>query len=198
MHRRAALVACTLALAALLRAGAARAEPHIGELRLLPYGYCPNGWLEANGALLAISEHEALFTLYGTTFGGDGETSFALPDLRGRVPLARGTGGGLTPRALGDSGGDEEVTLALAQLPAHAHAAGASGESPNATSPAGTLAARKSRTPNYRITLDPPAVTPRAADAAGPAGGGAPAPNLPPYTVLRWCVSLFGIYPQSP
>jgi microcystin-dependent protein len=198
MHRRAALVAWILALAALLHAAAARAQPHIGELRLLPYGFCPVGWLEADGRLLPIPEYETLFFLYGTTFGGDGVSSFALPDLRGRVPVARGAGSGLTPRTLGEADGSEAITLTLAQLPAHAHAAGASGEAPNATSPAGNLPARKSRTPIYRISVDPPAVTPRAADAVGPAGGGQPVDNVPPYTVLRWCVSLFGIFPQQP
>jgi len=177
-------------------AGSAHADqPYVGEVRLLAFNFCPVGWLPADGSLLSIAENDVLFSLYGTTFGGDGESTFALPDLRGRVPIATGTGPGLSTRLLGEQAGSEQVTLTTQQLPAHTHAAGASSQSANATNPGGKLLAAKSRTATYRTGSA--ANTPGAADAIAVAGGSQPHENMPPFTTLSWCVSLFGVYPNQ-
>jgi microcystin-dependent protein len=196
MQRR---LACGIATAAvawtLLVSAPALAQPNVGEIKLLPYNICPNGWLEANGALLPIAENDVLFVLYGTTYGGDGQETFALPDLRGRTPIGVGTGPGLSPRAHGESGGVEEVMLTASQLPLHTHAANASSSLANALSPEGALPASKSRTPLYRS--GDAADIQRYPGSLDVAGGSQPHPNLPPYTTLRWCVSLFGVFPSQ-
>src|ERR1700758_3405683 len=97
------------------------AQPYVGEIRMFAGNFAPAGWMFCEGQLLPISENETLFQLIGTTYGGDGETTFALPDLRGRVPIHMGQGSGLTPRTIGDAGGAETVTLTVAQMPVHHH-----------------------------------------------------------------------------
>jgi microcystin-dependent protein len=169
-------------------------EPYVGEVRLLAFNFCPNGWLEANGALLPISENEILFQLYGTTWGGDGETTFALPDLRGRTPIAVGQGPGLSSRQIGEAGGAETATLEQSQLPAHTHVAAATTDPASAVLPTGRLPSARSRTPIYRSGS--PADAARAAAAVGTTGGGQPHENMAPFATLRWCVSLFGVFPQ--
>jgi microcystin-dependent protein len=178
------------------RAGIAFDSPYVGEVRIFAFGFCPNGWRRADGSLVPIAASETLFNLYGTTFGGDGETTFAMPDLRGRVPIARGQGPGLGSHGLGEPGGNETVTLTAAQLPAHTHAARASSQSANAVSPAGTLRAPKPRTPYHRTSAA--ANTQLAAGAIQPAGSSQPADNVPPFLAMTPCVSEFGVFPPSP
>jgi microcystin-dependent protein len=191
--RRIALLAfATLALAPVARAQ----EPYVGEIKLVPYNFCPNGWMEADGRLLPISENEALFFLYGTTFGGDAEQVFALPDLRGRVPIGIGTLPGGSTRALGQAGGVEAVTLTQSPLPAHTHPAGATTSLATVVSPGTSLQAAKNRTPVYRSGSG--ADVALAPEAVGPAGGSQPHENMAPYTTLRFCVSLFGVFPSQP
>jgi microcystin-dependent protein len=177
------------------RAGAG-SQPHTGEVRIFAFSFCPAGWLAANGQLVSIAEYDTLFNLYGTTFGGDGDQSFAMPDLRGRIPIGIGSGPGLTPRAEGEMGGSEEVTLTVPQLPMHTHPTGASSQTDNSVSPAGTLRGQKLRTKFHRT--GGAANTTMAADAVAPAGGSQPVPNLPPYTAFSVCVCAAGIYPQQP
>jgi microcystin-dependent protein len=186
------LTFATLALASLARAE----EPYVGEVKLLPYGFCPNGWLEAAGDLLPIAEYETLFFLYGTTFGGDGQETFALPDLRGRVPLGTGTRPAGSTRVLGETGGVESVTLTSGQMPMHAHQAGATTQLATVVSPGTSLQAAKNRTPLYRSGSG--ADVAFAPEAVGPAGGSQPHENMAPYTAMRFCVSLFGVFPSQP
>lgn len=185
-----------LAFATLALASVARAQPHIGEIKLLPYTFCPDGWMEAAGQLLPIADNEALFTLYGATFGGDGEQTFALPDLRGRVPLGTGTRPAGSTRVLGETGGVETVTLTPSQMPSHVHQAGATTQLADVLSPGTSLQAAKNRTPIYRSGSG--ADVAFAPEAVGPAGGSQPHENLAPYTTLRFCVSLFGVFPSRP
>ncbi len=198
MQRRVAIF--SLALAAALVPLAVRAgigdTPYVGEVRILGFNFCPAGWAAANGQLLPIAEYDVLFNLYGTTFGGDGQESFGMPDLRGRVPIAAGTGPGLTTYGLGESGGTEELTLSAEQMPLHTHVAGASSQTANAVLPTATLRGQKVRTKFHRS--GGAANTAMAADAIAPAGGSQPIPNVPPFTTFSVCVSLFGVYPSQP
>src|SRR6187399_3074015 len=115
------------------------AEPFLGEIRLMSFGFAPKGWAFCNGQFLPINQNQALFSLLGTTYGGNGQTNFALPDLRGRIPVHSGQGPGLSNSSLGETGGTEAVTLTVAQLPRHSHAAqGASGAG-NSSGPAGQV-----------------------------------------------------------
>jgi microcystin-dependent protein len=195
MRRRVALLALGFGIA-LAPHGVRADQPYIGEVRIVGFNFCPVGWAAANGQLLAIAENDALFNLYGTTFGGDGQETFAMPDLRGRIPIAAGTGPGLTTRVLGELGGSEEVTLTASQMPMHTHAAGSSSQPANAVLPTGTLRAPKARTKFHRAGGVPN--TTLAPDAVAPAGGSQPVPNLAPFTTFSVCVSLFGVYPSQP
>ncbi|HVH18942.1 MAG TPA: tail fiber protein [Myxococcota bacterium] len=173
-----------------------RAEnPYIGEVRSFGYNFCPVGWLPADGRLVAIAENDALFNLIGTTYGGDGQETFGLPDLRGRLPLGTGQGPGLSSRPIGEVGGTEAVTLTTAQLPAHQHVQYATTLAPTSAAATDQLLAQPTRTPIYRSgdahdTL-------RAGDALGSAGGSQPVDNLPPYTAFTICMAAYGIYPTS-
>ncbi len=198
MPRRFALLALGIAFA-LVPAGSsagAGSQPYIGEVRIFGFDFCPVGWIAANGQLVSIAENDTLFNLYGTTFGGDGVETFAMPDLRSRIPIGTGTGIALSPRSLGEQGGAEEVTLSVAQLPAHTHAAGASSQTDNSVAPSGTLRGQKLRTKFHRS--GGAGNTTMAAGAVAPAGGSQPVPNVPPFTAMNVCVSLFGIFPTQP
>lgn len=191
---RGAALAALLVFAAAPRASA-QYEPFIGQLALVGFSFCPNGWAEANGALLSIAQNSALFSLIGTYYGGDGVTTFALPNLRGRVPIGAGQGPGLSPRAHGEVGGAESVTLTTAEMPAHTHLHAASTQAANTPNPAAALPARKSRTPLYRggsgadTTMDSSAIS--------VAGGSQPHENMQPFLAMRWCIALEGIYPSQ-
>jgi microcystin-dependent protein len=155
-------------------------------------GFAPNGWALCNGQLLPISQNQALFSLLGTTFGGNGQTSFALPDLRDRVPIHMGQGPGLLPRPLGERLGEAFHTLTLAELPAHSHGVRASGAlgtvvSPTGMFPAGVL----SGDPQYGATADV-AMSPV---AIANVGGSQAHLNLQPYLGLNFCIALIGTFP---
>jgi microcystin-dependent protein len=155
--------------------------------------FAPWGWLFCSGQLLPISEYETLFNLIGTTYGGDGQTTFALPDFRGRIPIHSGQGTGLTNRIIGESGGAESVTLTAQQMPGHRHAHVASASAAtNAGDPTGLTA-------NAGTTLiygpDTPSVALNAA-AVGSAGGSQPHDNMAPYLALNFIISAFGIFPS--
>ena len=191
----AALVLLGAATSLVPRAARAQDSPYVGEIRLLAFNFCPVGWQPAEGQRLPIADNDTLFNLYGTTFGGDGITTFALPDLRGRVPIGTGQGAGLGSRTLGEQGGVEQVTLTTSQLPPHTHAAQGSSQTSNATTPDATLRSAKSRTKIYR-SGSAANETP-AADAIGASGGGQPHENMSPFTSMTWCVSLFGVFPSQ-
>ncbi|MEV5003649.1 phage tail protein [Nocardioides sp. LML1-1-1.1] len=165
------------------------AQPYVGEIRMFGGNFPPQGWEFCEGQLIAISEYETLFNLIGTTYGGDGESTFALPDLRGRVPIHQGGG-----FILAETGGVEEVTLTSAQIPVHSHPLRAvSGLPGNQVSPAGNLPAISFNVVPYLNdattgAFDPAAVT--------PAGGSQPHTNFQPYLCISFIISMYGIYPS--
>jgi microcystin-dependent protein len=165
------------------------ADFFVGQLMLVPYNFAPAGWALCHGQLLSISQHTALFSLLGTSFGGDGKTTFALPDLRGRVPISSGQGPGLANYPLGQAGGSEFVTITANQMPAHSHALNVHGGKSNKTSPSGTLLADGS-------VYTAEAANGTAANAAiGNAGSGQPHEDRQPYLTLNWIIALQGIFP---
>jgi microcystin-dependent protein len=165
------------------------AQPYVGEIRMFAGNFAPAGWMLCEGQLLAISENETLFQLVGTTYGGDGESTFGLPDLRGRIPLHAGDG-----FTLAQTGGAEQVTLAVDQLPAHSHALSAVGDqSGDQASPAGNLPAQSFNVVPY--INDAPGGSFNGA-AITPFGGGQPHENLQPYLCVDFIISLFGIFPS--
>lgn len=166
-------------------------EPFIGQITIVGFNYAPRGWALCNGQLMAISQNTALFSLLGTTYGGNGQTTFALPDLRGRAPMAFGNGAGLSPRSLGEVSGQETVTLLGAHLPQHVHALNANNaraDRANATGATfGVAADATYAMPGPTSTLAPNAVT--------QTGGGLPHNNMQPYLALNMIIALQGIFP---
>ena len=157
--------------------------------------FAPQGWAMCDGQLLSIAENDALFALIGTTYGGDGQTTFALPDLRGRIPTHAGQGPGLSARVLGESSGAENVTLTINQLPAHTHALQGSTDIAAQSPPTGNVLAQPSTIDLYR-----PATVPSAAlspNAIAPAGGSQPHDNMEPFLCITFIISLFGIFPSQ-
>lgn len=185
-------------------------EPFLGEIRLFAGDFAPMDWAFCDGALLPIAEHEALFSLIGHTWGGDGVGDFALPDLRGRVPIGHGVGPGLTPRPLGQKGGAEAVALTSATLAAHSHAFNATSKPAASMEPKDKLLAVP--TPNGAVTglylnENTPAATiqaidPNMLDFAGGGGrdrpGGAAHVNTMPSLALNYIIALMGSYPSPP
>lgn len=157
--------------------------------------FAPAGWMFCDGQLLAISENETLFNLIGTTYGGDGQETFGLPDLRGRLPIHQGTGAGLSSRILAGNGGVEEVTLTVPQIPAHTHPLVASTNNASTANAGGNVPAQ---TPSYTpyIAGFTPA-SPLSANAVGPTGGSQPHTNFQPYLCVNFIISLFGLYPSQ-
>ena len=172
-------------------------EPFIGEIRMVGFNYAPVGWALANGALLPISEYSALYALYGTTYGGDGRQTFALPDLRGRAPINFGTGPGLPTYAIGQAGGAPAVTLHESQMPAHKHAVNAVGGrgSANSADPIGHLWAQAS---SGQIYSDAASTGEMNGNATSNTGGSQPHENMPPYLAINFCVALVGVWPSRP
>ncbi len=172
------------------------ADQFVGEVRLFCGNFAPTGWAFCNGQVLPISQNTALFSLLGTNYGGDGKSTFGLPNLQGAFPMhaGGGAGPGLSPRSVGETGGSEAVTLGAAQLPAHGHGmvavAGATTGTPGATV---SLAPTSNGSGLYRA---PDAVyLATAASDLGPSGGGAAHDNLPPYLAVSFIIALQGIFP---
>lgn len=168
------------------------AQPYVGEVRMFAGNFAPAGWAFCDGQLLPISENETLFNLIGTTFGGDGESTFAVPDLRGRIPIHNGTANYGTSFVLGESAGVETVTLTTAQIPAHTHPLLASTDIGTQSSPKNNLlsqsAAKLYRAGNPSQWLHPQSVS--------PVGGSQPHENFQPYLCVNFIISLFGIFPS--
>jgi microcystin-dependent protein len=170
-------------------------EPFIGEIRMFGGNFAPAGWAFCNGALLPISENDALFTLIGTTYGGDGQQTFALPDLQGRVPVHAGQGPGISQNyQLGEKAGVENVTLTVQQMPVHTHAFLASTAAAASNAAAGQVVAQSGQRAIY--TQDS-TTTNLAASAVLPAGGSQPHENVGPYLCISFIISLFGVFPQQ-
>jgi microcystin-dependent protein len=167
-------------------------EPFVGEIRMFGFNFPPQGWAFCDGQLLSISQNAALFSLLGTTYGGDGESNFALPDLRSRVPVSLGQGEGLSSYAEGQAGGTETVTLGPAQMPAHTHAVSASSSPAASERPAGRVLARS---PDHSYIPEPDTDTVMNAKMIGEAGNSQPHDNIQPYLVLNFCIALQGVFP---
>jgi microcystin-dependent protein len=167
-------------------------EPFVGEIRMFGFGFAPQGWALCNGQLLPISQNQALFSLLGTTYGGDGRTTFALPDMQSRMPVCQGQGPGLSSYPEGQAGGAETVTLAAAQMPGHTHPVKASSSAAGSDQPGGRALARSA---SHIYTAEPDTSTVLNADMLGGTGGGQPHGNIQPYLAVNFCIALTGIFP---
>ena len=169
------------------------AEPFLGEIRMTGFNFAPLGWALCDGQLLPINQNTALFSLLGTQFGGNGQTNFALPDLRGRVPVHQGQGNGLSPRSMGEQGGAEAVTLAQNQMPAHTHTIAASSNAATSRDAVGNFPAKEAagQTEVYATSSD----STMSGAMVGVAGGSQPHDNLQPFLTVNFIIALQGIYP---
>jgi microcystin-dependent protein len=164
------------------------AQPYVGEIRIFAGTFAPAGWMFCEGQLLPISENETLFQLIGTTYGGDGQSTFALPDLRGRVPLHQGSG-----VTLAETGGVETVTLTVQQIPVHTHPLLASSDTANVPNPGQNVIARSAQVNAFLNANPSVAMSPQFVTSVG---GSQPHNNFQPYLCLDFIISLFGIFPS--
>jgi microcystin-dependent protein len=169
-------------------------DPFVAEIRIFPFNFAPKGWAFCDGQLLPISQNTALFSLLGTTYGGDGKSNFALPNLQGSAPMQPGQGAGLSNQYLGESAGSDAVTLLESETPSHAHALGATGQNAlqSVPGPTGVLAHSNGafayvNTTSNLVNMDPTAIA--------PAGGDQPHNNLQPYLTLNFCIAMQGVFP---
>ena len=170
-------------------------DPFVAEIRIFPFNFAPTGWATCDGQLLPLSQNTALFSLLGTTYGGDGKTNFSLPNLQGSVPMHPGQGPGLSLHDLGETGGSDTVSLLQSEIPSHNHTMRANTSDGTLASPSNNVAAGpgfdrdlfwyKDGAPNAAMNLA----------ASGSTGGGQPHNNLMPYLTLNFCISLQGVYP---
>ena len=172
------------------------ADPFVAEVRIFPFNFAPKGWAFCDGQLMPIRQNTALFALLGTTYGGDGKSTFALPDLQGSAPMHPGQGPGLSLHDLGESGGAQSVTLIEGETPAHNHQVNGSNGPANLQAPAADRVLGRANNPVY---LDNPAnFVAMAPQALSPAGGSLPHNNLMPYLTFNFCIALQGIFPPRP
>jgi microcystin-dependent protein len=169
------------------------ADPFVAEIRIFPFNFAPKGWAWCDGQLLPLSQNTALFSLLGTTYGGNGKSNFALPDLQGRAPMHPGQGPGLSLHDLGETGGSETVSLLESEIPAHSHALRAYASDPaDQFSPAGTTLARSN---NGSAWGAPANLTTMSDQALAPAGGDQPHNNMMPYLTFYFCIAMQGVFP---
>lgn len=169
------------------------ADPFVAEIRIFPFNFAPTGWAFCDGQLLPLSQNTALFSLLGTTYGGNGKSNFALPDLQGRVPMHPGQGPGLSLHDLGETGGSETVSLLESEIPSHAHALMASnqpGEDPQAV---GESFGRSVGANLYQSNAA--GLVPMSYNAIAPAGGNQPHNNMQPYLTFNFCIAMQGVFP---
>jgi microcystin-dependent protein len=167
------------------------AQPYVGEIRMFAGNFAPAGWMFCEGQLLPISEYETLFNLIGTTYGGDGQSTFALPDLRGRIPMHFGNG-----FTLAETGGVETVTLTVSQIPAHSHALLGSTAAGTTLDPTSNVLAQAPLSTTFAYGTDAP-LTPLSPSSIGSTGGSQPHNNFQPYLCVDFIISLFGIFPSQ-
>lgn len=172
--------------------------PYVGEIRMFGFGRIPTGWLSCDGSLQSIADFEVLYMLLGTTFGGDGQTTFALPDMRGRAPVHQGNGSGLTPRVIGEAAGTETVTLLPPNLPVHNHnfladQAAATASKPDPTQTLGALATDT----QYLTNVTGAALYPLQVNTIGVCGGSLPHDNLMPTLTVSVCIAWAGVFPSQ-
>jgi microcystin-dependent protein len=172
------------------------ADPFVAEIRIFPFNFAPRGWAWCDGQLLPISQNTALFSLLGTTYGGDGKSNFALPDLQGRAPMHPGQGPGLSLHDLGETGGSETVTLLESEIPQHSHGIFAStnaSDEEGTKQPAGNMPGAQQGSNQLYTTFASPAAF--NAQALAPAGGDQPHNNLQPYLTFYFCIAMQGVFP---
>jgi len=176
------------------------ADPFVAEIRMFPFNFAPKGWAFCDGQLLPLSQNTALFSLLGTTYGGDGKSTFALPDLQGRAPMHPGQGQGLSLHDLGEESGSETVTLLSSEMPNHAHFVGrASDQSATATTPVANVWALGGSVRAVVNLYNPgPPTAAMKSDVIQPAGGNLPHNNMQPYLTLNFCIALQGVFPARP
>jgi microcystin-dependent protein len=165
------------------------AEPFLSEIRIMSFGFPPKGWALCNGQLLPIAQNQALFSLLGTTFGGDGRQTFGLPDLRGRSAIHEGSG-----HTLGEKAGEQGHTLSISELPTHTHVFNASTAGATANPPGGNYLGQSSGVFLYGAASN---LQPMGASALGPTGGSQAHMNMQPFLVLNFCIALQGIFPSQ-
>jgi microcystin-dependent protein len=173
-------------------------DQFVGEIRIFGGNFAPRGWAFCDGQLMPISQNTALFSLLGTNFGGNGTSTFALPNLQGSVPVGQGSGAGLTPRFIGDTGGEQNVTLTQATMASHSHQMSGAASAGSSVTPGPTMALAEppaivpiyQTSPGSSATLNGGAVT--------PSGGGQPHNNMQPFLVLNYIIAVVGIFPSRP
>ena len=171
-------------------------DQFLAEIRIFPFNFPPTGWAFCNGQIMPISQNTALFALLGTTYGGDGKSTFALPNLQGSAPMQPGQGQGLSLRDLGEMSGVEAITLLQSEIPVHTHGMRASPDPGDNTVPGPTISLAGASGGNiYSTTTTNQMMAPQ---ALPPAGGGLPHNNMQPYLALNYCIALQGIFPQRP
>jgi microcystin-dependent protein len=172
-------------------------DPFVAEIRIFGFNFPPTGWAFCNGQVLPISQNTALFALIGTYYGGDGKTTFALPDLQGAAVMQPGQGSGLSERTVGERGGTETVTLIESEMPAHGHSLMASTTAANSRNPSGGALARSG---GGNVYLPPSGTTAvgMSSAAIAPSGTSQPHNNMQPYLTLNFCIAMQGVFPQRP
>lgn len=168
------------------------ADPFVAEIRIFPFNFAPKGWAFCDGQLLPLSQNTALFSLLGTTYGGNGKSNFALPDMQGNAPMHPGQGPGLSLHDLGETGGSGTVSLLESEIPSHSHAFAASQSDGINRQPGGNLVANMIGVNGYAT---PGAIVMMSPNSIAPAGGDQPHNNMQPYLTLNFCIALQGVFP---
>lgn len=170
------------------------ADPFVAEIRIFPFNFAPKGWAFCDGQLLPLSQNTALFSLLGTTYGGNGKSNFALPDLQGRAPMHPGQGPGLSLHDLGETGGSETVTLLESEIPSHAHTLRGDRNVSESPDPTANTLGRGSSINAYQTVVNQNLVS-MAPQALAPTGGDQPHNNMQPYLTFYFCIALQGVFP---
>ena len=180
-------------------------DQFVAEIRIFPFNFAPTGWAFCDGQLMPISQNTALFSLLGTTYGGDGKSTFALPDMQGNAGMQPGQGQGLSQRFLGEQSGTETVTLLVSEIPIHTHSlnarpnvVGGTADPTNNVPSLGAWVAGAQTGVVQTYTVTPNPLVQMAFNALAPAGGSLPHNNMQPYLTLNYCIALQGIFPQRP
>jgi len=171
------------------------ANPFVAEIRIFPFNFAPNGWAFCNGQILPISQNTALFSLLGTTYGGDGKSNFALPSMQGNAPMHPGQGPGLSLHDLGETGGSETVTLLESEMPSHSHGVGAQTVALSAVAAATNATLSRPASGNLYFIPGNASVVTMNDNILTPAGGDQPHNNMQPYLTLNFCIALQGVFP---
>jgi len=171
------------------------ANPFLAEIRIFPFNFAPKGWAFCDGQILPLSQNTALFSLLGTTYGGDGKSNFALPNMQGNAPMHPGQGPGLSLHDLGETSGSDTVTLLESEIPAHSHTVGAQTTPLSAVAVATNATLSRPASGNLYFTPGSPTLVTMDPNVIAPAGGDQPHNNLMPYLTLNFCIALQGVFP---